>query len=47
MTRGRRAAAACENLAWLNGRRSTDGGQVHGVVLAQEGVIEGIAHEFS
>lgn len=45
MTHGRRAVAACGNLAWLSGGRSTDGGEVHGVVLTQEGVIEGVAHE--
>lgn len=33
------------SLALLSGRRCTDGGQVHGVVLLNEGIVVGVAHK--
>jgi hypothetical protein len=37
--------AACGNPVWLFIMGSTDGGEVHGIVLLDEGVIEGVTHQ--
>ena len=33
------------NPVWLGGERGTDGGEIHGVIFLQEGVVVGVAHK--